>query len=165
MAKKIKFPLVLDVSSWKGKINWNDVHPRPNLVICQASAGIQERDDLFSVHWNNLKNMHIKRGAYHVFDPEIDGQSQISNYLHVVEQAGGFDDNSISPILDSTNMHCNLKKTPLEKRIRHCLEELESYTGRTPIILISRRYWGWCSRAKPIIVCHRSTRDFRGLHI
>jgi lysozyme len=143
MAKKIKFPLVLDVSSWKGAINWNDVRPRPDLVICQASVGVQERDDLFSVHWENLNRRHIKRGAYHVFDPELDGQLQISNYLDAVEQAGGFDDNSISPILDATNLHCNPKNTPLEKRIRQCLDELEKYTGRIPIILISRRFWGF----------------------
>jgi GH25 family lysozyme M1 (1,4-beta-N-acetylmuramidase) len=143
MAKKIKFPLVIDVSSWKGAINWNDVHPRPDLVICQASVGVQERDDLFPVHWNNLKHMQIKRGAYHVFDPEISSQVQISNYLDAVEQAGGFDDDSISPILDSTNIQCNFRKTPLEKRIRQCLDEMAKQTGQTPIVLISRRYWSF----------------------
>lgn len=143
MTKNIKFPLVMDVSSWKGVINWKDVHPRPDLVICQASEGIQERDDLFPVHWNNLKYIKIKRGAYHVFDPEIDGELQISNYFDAVEQVGGFDCDSISPILDSTNFQCNPRKTPLVKRIRQCLDEMESYTGKTPIILISRRYWSF----------------------
>ena len=143
MTRKIKFPLVVDVSSWKGAINWNDVHPRPDLVICHASAGAQERDDLFPVHWNNLKYMQIKRGAYHVFDPEIDGELQISNYLDAVEQAGGFDCDSISPILDSTNLQCNPRKIPLEKRIRQCLDEMKGFTGQTPILLISRRYWSF----------------------
>jgi len=143
MTKKIKFPLVIDISSWKGPVNWSNVYPRPDLVICQASAGGQERDDLFPVHWNNLKNLHIKRGAYHAFDPEIDAKLQTSNYFNAVEQAGGFDDDSISPILDSTNFHCNPKKIPLEKRIRQCLDELKNSTGKTPIILISRRYWSF----------------------
>jgi len=143
MAKKIKFPLVIDVSSWKGTIEWHDVQPRPDLVICQASVGIQERDDLFPVHWNNLKCMQIKRGAYHVFDPDIGGRPQISNYLDAVEQAGGFDSNSISPILDSTNFQRDPRKTSLEKRLRQCLEKMEDYTGQTPIILISRRYWSF----------------------
>ena len=92
MAKKIKFPFVLDVSSWKGAINWDDVHPRPDLVICHASNGIQDRDDLFSNHWNNLKHMQIKRGSYHIFDPNIGSHRQIRNYLGAVEQAGGFED-------------------------------------------------------------------------
>jgi hypothetical protein len=106
-------------------------------------VGIQERDDLFPAQWLDLKCMHIKRGAYHVFDPEIDGRLQISNYLDAVKQAGGFDSDSISPILDSTNFQCNPRKTPLEKRLRQCLDEMEGYTGQTPIILISRRYWSF----------------------
>ena len=148
MTQKFKSPLVLDVSSWKGMINWNDVHPRPDLVVCQASAGLQERDDLFPVYWNNLKYSQIKRGAYHIFDPNIDGQKQTRNYLDVVEDAGGFDEGCISPILDSTNLQCNPRKTPVEKRIRQCLDEMEIYTNRTPVFLISRRYWSFLKDRK-----------------
>jgi len=143
MTKKIKFPFVLDVSSWKGTINWSGVHPRPDLVICQASNGAQEWDDLLSTHWNNLKYSQIKRGAYHVFDPEIDSCLQINNYVDAVEQAGGFDDDCISPILDASNFQCNPRKLHLEKNIRQCLEEMKSYTEHTPIIYISRRYWSF----------------------
>lgn len=143
MTKKIKFPFVLDVSGWKGTINWNDVHPRPDLVICQASRGIQEWDDLFPTHWNNLKYVQIKRGAYHVFDPEVDSQLQIDNYLDVVEQAGGFDNDCTPPILDASNFQCDPRKVPLDKRIRECLEEMKDYSGKTPIIHISRRYWSF----------------------
>lgn len=143
MTKKIKYPFVLDVSSWKGTINWNDVHPRPDLVICQATNGVQEWDDLLSTHWNNLKCSQIKRGAYHVFDPEIDSCLQISNYVDAIEQAGGFDDDCISPILDASNFQCNSRKLHLEKNIRQCLDKMKSYTGHTPIIYISRRYWSF----------------------
>jgi GH25 family lysozyme M1 (1,4-beta-N-acetylmuramidase) len=141
MAKKIKFPFAIDISSWKGIINWKDVHPRPDLVICQASMGTNERDDLFSVHWENLKHLQIMRGAYHIFDSKSDSKTQISNYIETIEAAGGFDEKTISPILNVTNWHCNPKKNSLEKGIIECLEEMEKYTGRTPIILISRRYW------------------------
>jgi len=143
MTKKIKFPFVLDVSSWKGTINWDAVHPRPNLVICQASSGAQKWDDHFPVHWNNLKYVQIKRGAYHVFDPEIDSQLQIGNYLDAIEQAGGFDRDCIPPILDASTFQYNLKKVPLREKIRQCLNEMESHTGQTPIIHISRRYWSF----------------------
>jgi GH25 family lysozyme M1 (1,4-beta-N-acetylmuramidase) len=105
MAKKIKFPFVLDVSSWKGTINWNGLHPRPDLVICEASNGAHEWDDLFSIHWSSLKRSQIKRGAYHVFDPKTDGFQQIKNYWDSVEHAGGFDENCIAPILDASNFH------------------------------------------------------------
>ena len=143
MTKKIKFPFVLDVSSWKGTINWDGVHPRPSLVICQASNGIQEWDALFSNHWNDLKPLHVKRGAYHVFDPEVDSRLQISNYLETVEQAGGFDDDCIPPILDASNFQGNPRKRPLEKKIRQCLDEMKAVTGQTPVINISRRYWSF----------------------
>ncbi len=143
MSKKIKFPFVLDVSSWKGAINWNNVHPRPDLVICQASNGIQEWDALFSNHWNNLSHMQIKRGAYHVFDPDRNSHRQINNYLGAVEQAGGFDDDCIPPILDASNFQYNSKIPSLEKKIRQCLDNMKRYTGQTPIIHISRHYWGF----------------------
>jgi GH25 family lysozyme M1 (1,4-beta-N-acetylmuramidase) len=148
MTKKIKFPFVIDVSSWKGSIDWNNVYPRPDLVICLASAGAHDIDDLFPIYWNNLKHLQIKRGAYHIFDPKIDSQPQINNYVETVEQSGGFDSNCVAPILDATNLQCNPRKTPLERRLRQCLEEMESYTGKTPILLISRRYWSFLKDRK-----------------
>ena len=141
MTKKIKSPFVLDVSNWKGTINWNDVYPRPDLVICQASSGLQEWDDLFPIHWNNLKHLQIKKGAYHVFDPGSDSRQQVRSYMGAVEKAGWFDENCIPPILDASDFQCNPRRTPIQKRLKQCLEEMESYTGQAPIIHISRRYW------------------------
>ena len=143
MAKKIKFPFVLDVSSWKGNINWNSVHPRPDLVMCEASNGAHEWDDLFSTHWSSLKRLQIKRGAYHVFDPKADGFQQIKNYWDAVEHAGGFDENCIAPILDASNFHYSHRKLQLEKNIRQCFDEMQRYSGHIPIIHISRRYWSF----------------------
>ena len=143
MVKKIKFPFVLDVSSWKGAINWKVVHPRPDLVICQASHGMQEWDDLFSKHWSNLRHMKIKKGAYHIFDPERNSHWQIINYLNAIEQAGGFDDDCISPILNVINYQYKSRLLSLEKKIRQCLDDLKSSTGQTPIIHISRSSWSF----------------------
>lgn len=142
MAIKIKYPFVLDVSGWKGEINWRNVHPRPNLVICQASTGRQEFDDLLPFHWDCLKNLHIKRGAYHVFDPQSDSQLQIANYLNAIEHAGGFDNNCIPPILVVSNLQGKNYRNALGEKIQCCLNEMESLTGLNPIIQISRRHWG-----------------------
>ena len=141
MVKKIKFPFVLDVSSWKGKIDWEDVHPRPDLVICQASSGTREWDDAFQRHWSKLKRMHIRRGASHVFDPRYSGRAQIRNYLEAVEYVGGFDDDSLPPILDTGNLECFPRWTSGEKKVRQCLDEMESRTDKTPIIHVSRNCW------------------------
>lgn len=141
MVKKIKFPFVLDISSWKGTINWDEVHPRPDLVICQASNGMHEWDDCFPYYWNDLSKMQIRRGAYHVFDPENNSQLQIRNYLEAVEQAGGFDDDCLPPILDASNFQCNPKNNSVGKNIKQCLDIMESYTGKSPIIHMSRNCW------------------------
>lgn len=143
MTKKIKFPFVLDVSSWKGVIEWDDVHPCPDLVICQASNGIGAWDDSFSTHWDDLRKRQIKRGAYHVFDPESDSQLQINNYLEVFEQAGGFDEDCIPPILDASSFQQAPKNKHVEKKIKRCLDEMQTYTGLIPIIHINRRYWNF----------------------
>ena len=153
MTKKIKFPLVLDVSEWKGAINWDDVHPRPDLVICEASNGIQEWDNLFSVHWNTLKQRYIRRGAYHVFDSGIDSQLQINNYMEAVEQAGGFDDDCLPPILDASNFRCKKQRIPLEKKIKQCLDLMENCTGKAPIIQINRRYWNFLKDGSGDLPC------------
>ena len=141
MTRKIKSPFVLDVSGWKDSILWNDVHPRPDLVICQASQGIQEWDDLFITHWNNLEELPIKRGAYHVFDPNANGQQQIENYYHLIEQAGGFDEDCIPPILDVNDLQSKSKWARLGKNIRYCLDEMQTYFGQTPIIHVSKSSW------------------------
>jgi len=143
MVKKIKYPFVLDVSGWKGAISWSDVHPRPNLVICQASSGIQELDEFLPIHWEDLNKLQIKKGAYHVFDPQVDSQLQITKYLEAVEQAGGFDEDCIPPILDASNYQGKFKRFSLGKRIQHCLDMMESHTRQTPIIQISRCNWGY----------------------
>ena len=129
MAKKIKFPIVLDVSSWKGPINWKGVHPCPDLVLCEVSNGALEWDDLFPTHWSSLKRSQIKRGAYHVFEPKVAGFQQNKNYWDAVEQAGCFYDNCIAPILDASNFQCSYKKLQSEKSIRQCLDEMQRYSG------------------------------------
>lgn len=143
MASKIKFPMVLDISSWKGYINWKAVNPFPDLVICQASEGENEQDDLFEKYWNDLKDFRIKRGAYHVFSPKADCRYQIHNFLEVIEQAGGFDEKCILPILDVSHFSCNPRKVPLERKIIKCLDELSKNGFPNAIIHTNRRYWSF----------------------
>jgi len=141
MTKKIKFPIVLDISGWKGTINWTEVHPCPDLVICQASNGVYEQDSLLPIYWNQLKRMGIKRGAYHVFDAEMDSPAQINNYFKAIEGAGGFDHDCIPPVLDASSMNLSAKTDKLNKRLEFFLEEMQRYSGQIPIIQISRLQW------------------------
>jgi GH25 family lysozyme M1 (1,4-beta-N-acetylmuramidase) len=85
--------------------------------------------------------MQIKRGAYHIFDPGIGTHRQIRNYLGAVEQAGGFEDDCIPPILNASNFQYKSKIPSLDKKIRQCLDDMKSSTGQTPIIHISRSSW------------------------
>lgn len=141
MATRIKSPFVIDISGWKGTINWHDVHPFPDIVVCQASEGIKEQDDLLISYWAGLKKAGIKRGAYHVFDPDKNCHNQISNYLDAVYQAGGLDEDCLPPILDVSNFHETVKQLQLEKSIKQCLDSMETLTGRTPLLHISRQNW------------------------
>jgi lysozyme len=145
MKYKVKKPIVLDVSRWQGPVDWTQVAPRPVLVICRATEGVDYTDPNFGANWNGLQALNIRRGAYHYFHPEMDAAQQFANYQKSVTQVGGFHPTDISPVLDVEGLDA---ATPDQRKgaataIRTWLDQAQVFSGKTPMIYTSKYQWGF----------------------
>lgn len=52
----------LDISTWQGGIDYNDIRSKTNYVIIRAGFGDSDFDNQFENHYNNLQGLHL--GAY-----------------------------------------------------------------------------------------------------
>lgn len=138
----IKSPLVVDVSHWEGQIDWNSVIPRPWVVICKTSEGTAFVDHIFPQHWPQLRELGIRRGAYHYFHSDLDIGNQVQHYLNTVSSAGGFMDGDLPPILDLEGLRSSkVKGEGLAKLVLQWLEHAEREVGAAPIIYTSASEW------------------------
>ena len=145
MKYKVKKPVVLDVSRWQGQVDWTQVAPRPVLVICRASEGIDYTDSNFAANWDGLKVLNIRRGAYHYYHPEMDAAQQFANYQKAVTQASGFLPADLPPVLDVEGLET---ATPEVRKaasaaIRTWLDQAQAFSGKTPMIYTSKYQWGF----------------------
>jgi lysozyme len=145
MKYKVKKPIVLDVSSFQGQVDWSKVAPQPVLVICKASEGVTYNDPNFAAYWGGLKTQKIYRGAYHYFHPEMDANQQFANYQQAITQAGGFQATDIGPVLDVEGLET--ATSAIQKgaaaSIKTWLDAAQAFSGKTPMIYTSKYQWGF----------------------
>jgi lysozyme len=150
MAYKVKTPVVLDVSSWQGNVNWPAVSPRPVLVMCKASEGTNFKDPNLGANWQALKSLNIRRGAYHYFHPEMDAAAQFANYQNAVKAAGGFISSDVAPALDVEGLDTvtpQLRKVAAGG-IKTWLDAAQAFSGKTPILYTSQYQWSFVADDK-----------------
>lgn len=150
MKFKLKTPVVLDVSRWQGNVTWAQISPRPVLVICKASEGVNYLDPTLVPNWAGLKKLNIRRGAYHYFRPEEDAEKQFANYQKAVTQAGGFKTGDLPPVLDVEgleNLAPKFKRT-LAAGIKTWLDKAQAFSGRMPILYTSQYQWSFVTDNK-----------------
>ncbi len=90
--------LGIDVSHHQKRIDWRQLVQRSEVhfVFVKATEGGDFLDSLFSENWAWLREMGIRRGAYHYFRPKRDGALQAEHYLRTVELQPG----DLAPVLD-----------------------------------------------------------------
>ena len=155
---QIKLPLSLDVSHWEPEIRWQQLSPRPVIVITKASEGKAYRDPLLAAHWAGMTSITTLRGLYHFFHPH-DVSGQIANYLSQCQLVNAWDGRNwlaeIDPILDMeyeppATLPRNrrprgyvepVRGSALAGQIKAWLDGVENATGRRPIIYC--RATGW----------------------
>lgn len=54
--------LCIDISTWQGGIDYNDIKNNCKYAILRAGFGDCDKDNMFEEHYNNLQGMHL--GAY-----------------------------------------------------------------------------------------------------
>ncbi|GEM_PF-1798816 len=145
MKYKLKTPVVLDVSRWQGNVKWDQISPRPILVICKASEGVNYIDPTLAQNWTGLKALNIRRGAYHYFHADQDAAKQFANYEKAVAQAGGFQAGDLPPVLDVEGLEGATIKVrhAASIGIKTWLDKAQAFSGRTPIIYTSQYQWSF----------------------
>ncbi len=88
----------VDTSSGQGSAVWSEAKSAGvDWVIMKATQGTYDDDSAFAGNWAAAKTAGVVRGAYHFFDPTLDGGAQADYFLAAV---GPLDAEDLSPALD-----------------------------------------------------------------
>jgi len=72
----------IDVPSQNGAIDWPSVKDEEiDFAFLEASQGENLPNQYFENNWSGAKSAGLLRGAYHVFDPDLDASVQVENFL------------------------------------------------------------------------------------
>lgn len=126
----------LDCSLWQNRIRWEKIDPNFSFVFIKATQSLRVDPNFF----NNWNNCNLIKGAYHFFNPNINGVTQAKHFLSVVPIKKG----NLPPVIDveyyySYWRYCN--KWTAAKNLRLMLEYLEKETGVKPIIYTNCGFW------------------------
>jgi MYXO-CTERM domain-containing protein len=135
----------VDTSSGQGTVDWSSAKSAGvDWVIMKATQGNYDDDSGFPLNWAPAKAAGVVRGAYHFFDPTIDGVTQANYFLAAM---GPLDAEDLSPMLD---VECPTGPTDdclgfsggtgvvdaadFRTHMLDFLDTVEAATGRKPII-------------------------------
>ena len=87
----------IDVSRYQGTIDWTKVaEQNVDFVFIKATEGKTFRDSQFFCNWDALKQVGIRRGAYHFFRPKTSPEEQAEQFIFMVDHEQG----DLPPVLD-----------------------------------------------------------------
>ena len=135
----------VDTSSGQGDIDWPEARDAGVAwVVMKATQGDYDDDSAFAGNWGAAKDAGVVRGAYHFFDPTLDGGAQAQYFLKAM---GPLDAEDLSPMLD---VECPTGPTndclgftggtgvapaaDFRARMLDWLGTVEAVTGRKPMI-------------------------------
>lgn len=126
----------LDCSMWQNNISWHKIDSIYSFVFIKATQSLRT-DVNFNSNWNNC---NLIKGAYHFFNPNINGIEQAKHFLSVVKLEKG----NLPPVIDveyyhSYWRHCN--RYTAAKNLQLMLEYIEKTTGTKHIIYTNCSFW------------------------
>lgn len=138
-----KYPVRgVDVSHYQGTIDWNEI-AKQNITFAfiKATEGSKSFDENFKQNWDNIGYTKIKRGAYHFFSFDSDGETQAENYISVVP----ISDNMLPPVVDvefyGDKEDNRPQKEELHRELDVLLKKLEEHYGKRPIIYTTMKVY------------------------
>jgi lysozyme len=135
----------IDVSDYQDPVDWQTVkNSGIQFAIIKATEGQTWKARTFKEKWRDSKQVGMIRGAYHFFRPNRTGQSQAENFLDMLAEAGGLQENDIAPVLD-LEVRDGINSSTIKERCLDWLETIETRTGRKPIIYVSPGFWNGLS--------------------
>ncbi|MCS7036668.1 MAG: GH25 family lysozyme [Saprospiraceae bacterium] len=130
--------LGIDISHHQQRIDWQRLVQSGELhfVFVKATEGGDFQDSLFAENWAWLREMGIRRGAYHYFRPNRSGVLQAEHYLRTVELQPG----DLAPVLDietTDSRHPDI----VRREAFAWLQKVEAALGVRPIIYTNLHFY------------------------
>jgi lysozyme len=128
----------VDVSSFQGTIDWNQVAGAGNkFAIARVSDGLGSVDPDFASNYAGIQAAGLIRGSYQYFEPGQDPVAQADLLLAAIGPLGPGD---LPPVLD-VEVSGNKSPAVLVGDIQSWVTTVESATGEDPIIYTSGSFW------------------------
>jgi lysozyme len=126
----------IDVSHYSGTIDWSQVQGAGiDFAFAKATEGTGFTDPQFAANWAGMQDAGVVRGAYHFFHPELDPDTQAA---FVVDTVGALAPTDFPIVLDLETNGGQSESVVVANALTF-LTDVETATGRTPIIYTSNR--------------------------
>lgn len=125
----------IDVSMWQNTVTWKHIPSKYKFAFIKATGGLKT-DPNFRHNWNECP---LIKGAYHFFNPYINGEAQAKHFLSVVKLEKG----NLPPVIDVeyTSYWRKCNKNTASKNLKMMLDYIEKETGVRPIIYTNCNFW------------------------
>jgi lysozyme len=130
----------VDVSNHQPNVDWDQVKAAGHsFAFAKVSEGLGTPDRVFGPgRWKAMRDAGLVRGVYHFARPQRgrDPKDEVVEFLGLVEQAGGFEDGDLVPVLDLEDFGAAGRLTARQtlEWARGFVEEIHARVGRRPII-------------------------------
>ncbi len=126
----------MDVSGWQGVINWDIARSKVVFAFIKAVEGVWT-DRQFQRNWVEAYRVGVQRGAYLFYRANVDAGQQVRALIESL--AGDYGELPIA--VDLEDEQC---ASPWDEQqiadLRWCLDSIERFTGRRPVIYTAR-WW------------------------
>lgn len=127
----------LDVSDHSGTVDWHQVQAGGHtFAFIKATEGVDLKDPAFDLHWPQLKEAGLVRGAYHFYVTEDDPAEQARFFIETVTLEPG----DLAPVVD-VELIGHGTHEGLPERLRLFLDRLYGHYGVKPIVYTTAKFW------------------------
>lgn len=127
----------IDISHYQSYINWDTVAAQDiRFAFMKATEGLEFKDSLFCLNWEETKRVGIKRGAYHFFRPTLNSRTQAMNFRNNVTLKTG----DLPPVLD-VEVVDGASKAEIIAGVKTWIFLTELHYGIRPIIYTNLKFY------------------------
>jgi lysozyme len=127
----------VDISHWDGDIDWAALKKSGiSFVYIKATQGLEDVDPMFEQNWKNARKHGIRRGAYHFFDPDSDGEAQARHFLKTVKLRK---DDMITAV--DVEVAASRGSEQLVSELQKWLKTVEQQVKHKPMIYCDVPFW------------------------
>jgi lysozyme len=127
----------VDISKYQMQIDWQAV-AKQNFAFAfvKATEGGNLADIKFKQNWYTIKQVGMRRGAYHFFRPQVNALAQAKNFMDVARLEVG----DLPPVLDAEEAD-GVEKELIVARMQTWLDIVEKKYDVKPIIYTSQKFY------------------------